>query len=240
MSSVVDSVAGSNLIGLGQYSGHNFFAPDSSIYVVDRQWKFHGLDLSTPFPYTKFIYTLPTSVVEYNVHSQQLQFGNPLVKVESTNGALMASSRYSFVVDTEDDPLIGYERNLQGTVRVLRDFDASGVERSSKRIVHAIDSGKTMNWPNGLIVNRVDSTISSTVDFYGNIMESISKNVLLDSVSGQFRGTVTRNGSKYVFSQKVMQTVDANHGGETYSFRNPSEMYNYVPFLQSMLQIQMI
>ena len=230
MASSIDSAAGSNLIGLGQYSGHNFFAPDTSIFVVSKQWKSHGLDLTNPYPYTKFIYTSLTSVVEYNAHTQQLQFGNPLVSIKSTNGALMTSSRYNFIVDAMDNPLIGYRRNLQGSVQSLQNYDASGVERSSKRVAYVIDSGKTMNWPNGLIVNRVDSTISSAVDYYGNTVVSVSKNVLLDSASGQFCGMVKWNGDKYEFSQQIMQTVNINHGGETYSFRNPSEMYNYVPF----------
>lgn len=229
MSSVIDLDAECNLIGFGQYSGRNFKSPDSS-YVVSKQWKHHGLDLTTPFPYTNFIYNSDSSVVEYNVHTQQLQFGNPLLQIVSTVGALLTSSRYNFVMDLLDSPLIGYARNLIGSVRSLQNFDSSGTVRSSNRFVFEIDSGKTMKWPDGLIVNRLDSTISTATDFYGNTVRSVAKNVLLDSLSGQFRGTVKRNGNRYLFSQRIFQTLNVTQGNETYCFSNPVGVYNYVAF----------
>ena len=229
MSSVIDSDAESNLIGFGQYSGKNFMFPDTS-YVASTQWKHHGLDLTTPFPFTNFIYNPDSSVIEYNVHTQQLQFGNPLVQIKSTNNALLTSSRYNFIMDLPDSSLVGYARNLIGSVQSLQNYDSSGTVRSSNRFVYDIDSGKTMKWPDGLIVNRLDSTISASTDFYGNTVRSFAKNVLLDSLSGQFRGTVKRNGNKYLFSQQVFQTIDVTQGNETYSFRNPVGVYNYVAF----------
>ena len=233
MVSVNDDVSKRNLIGIAQYMGRNYTSVDS-IYVVKRQWKHSGLDVTKPFTFADFVYVSPTSGsgVEYNSHTQQIQFESPLVTFESTQGpnSVASSSRYYFVMDKESSPLYGYHRNLQGNIRRVRSYDANGDERSSMRFVYALDSGLMGNWPNGLIVNLLMSTISVTTDYYGNKVSSITRNVLLDSLSGQFRGTVTYQGDKFLFKQKTLQTQSVDWFGDTIKFRNPFTQYQYVPF----------
>ena len=229
LTSVKDEVSGRNFIGKAQYAGSNYIYPDS-IYVVKKQWKHAGLDPTQAFTITEFIYDSLNSSVEYNTHTQQLQIVNPIVKVVSTNGSVASYARYDFVVDAQDSPLYGYQRNLQGTVNRVRNYDADGNECSSSQFVYSLDSGKTMNWPDGLIVNVLDKTISVTTDYYGNKTSSITENVLFDSLSGQFRGSVTRQGDKFLFTQQVMQTQSIDWQGDVVKFRNPFVQYQYVPF----------
>ena len=69
----------------------------------------------------------------------------------------------------------------------------------------ALDSGAGRNWPNGLIVNLLDSTINVSVDPNGNKMRTVDKNVLLDNESGQFMGTLRQSGPYFLFSQKILE-----------------------------------
>ena len=230
MASVNDYVSNRNLIGIAQYMGKNYSSVDS-IYVVKRQWKHNGLDSTKSFTFADFVYVSPTSSgVEYNSHTQQIQFESPLVTFESTNGSVASSSRYYFVMDKESSPLYGYRRNQQGNVKRVRSYDTDGDERNSMQFVYAVDSGLMGNWPDGLIVNLLMSTISVTTDYYGNKVSSVTRNVLLDSLSGQFRGTVTYQGDKFLFKQQVLQTQSVDWFGDTVKFRNPFTQYQYVPF----------
>ena len=230
---VVDSVSSKNLIGLAQYSGQNFWKPQN-YPVVERYWKEKSTDSTNR--YTKFTYVQPDGIVEFNAHTQQAQFIAPIVStVAFVSDDTVTKARYDFIADLKGMPLVGYQKNLQGTLKKTRRYDRSGTLRSLSRNVFALDSGAGRNWPNGLIVNLLDSTINVSVDPNGNKMRTVDKNVLLDNESGQFMGTLRQSGPYFLFSQKILekQVLESNAGSMV--FKNPVEQYSYVPFTSSPL-----
>ena len=230
---VVDSISGRNLIGLAQYSGQNFWKPQS-YPVVDRYWMADTSDSTNR--YTKFTYVQPDGIVEFNAHTQQAQFIAPVVStVAFVSNDTVTKARYDFIADLKDKPLVGYQKNLQGTLKKTRHYDRSGALRSLSRNVFALDSGAGRNWPNGLVVNLLDSTINVSVDPNGNKMRTVDKNVLLDNESGQFMGTLRQSGPYYLFSQKILEKQVLESNADSMVFKNPVEQYSYVPFTSSPL-----
>ena len=230
---VVDSASGKNLIGLAQYSGLNFSYP-MSYPVVERYWKEKSTDSTNR--YTKFTYAQPGGIVEFNAHTQQAQFIAPIVStVAFVSDDTVTKTRYDFIADLKGMPLVGYQKNLLGTLKKTRRYDRSGALRSLSRNVFALDSGAGRNWPNGLIVNLLDSTISVSVDPNGNKMRTVDKNVLLDNESGQFMGTLRQSGPYYLFSQKILEKQVLESNADSMVFKNPVEQYSYVPFTSSPL-----
>lgn len=230
---VVDSISGRNLIGLAQYSGQNFWKPQS-YPVVDRYWMADTSDSTNR--YTKFTYVQPDGIVEFNAHTQQAQFIAPIVStVAFVSDDTVTKARYDFIADLKGMPLVGYQKNLQGTLKKTRRYDRSGALRSLSRNVFALDSGAGRNWPNGLIVNLLDSTINVSVDPNGNKMRTVDKNVLLDNESGQFMGTLRQSGPYYLFSQKILEKQVLESNADSMVFKNPVEQYSYVPFTSSPL-----
>lgn len=230
---VVDSVSGRNLIGLAQYSGQNFWKPQS-YPVVDRYWKADTSDSTNR--YTSFTYAELGGIVEFNAHTQQAQFVAPAVStVAFVSNDTVTKTRYDFIADIKDRPLVGYQKNLQGTLKKIKRYDRSGALRNLTRNVFALDSGAGRNWPNGLVVNLLDSTINTTFDPSGNKMRTVDKNVLLDNESGQFRGTLRQSGPYYLFTQKILETQALENNSDGMVFKNPVEQYSYVPFTTNPL-----
>lgn len=242
MISIVEQTTKQNLIALGQYSGENFTAP-KEVTVVESFKRFHGLEsFGVASLYTEFDYGNPNNPVkpaqaEFNVHTQQPQFKNVTVKTYSTGNALpLSETKYEFVVDLKNAPLTGIAINTQGSVKKQENYDASGALRSSityKYDVYRADDKFWTNeekWPDGLYVNFLDSTHSIQTDNNGNAMSSYTKNVMMDPISGQFFGVVSKNGDKYAFTQNVLETQTVTRNGESYKFTNPIWNINYVPF----------
>ncbi|PWJ56682.1 hypothetical protein BGX12_1624 [Fibrobacter sp. UWR4] len=230
---VVDSNSSRNLIGLAQYSGHNFWKPQN-YSVVDRYWKERSTDSTNR--YTQFTYVQPNGIVEFNAHTQQAQFIAPVVNtVAFVSNDTVTKTRYDFIADLKWKTLVGYQKNLQGTLSKTRHYDRSGMLRSSSRNVFALDSGVGRNWPNGLVVNLLDSTISTTFDPIGNKISVVDKNVLLDNESGQFMGTLRQSGPYFLFSQKILERQKLNRNPDSVIFKNPVAQYSYVPFTTSPL-----
>ena len=114
---VVDSVSSKNLIGLAQYSGQNFWKPQN-YPVVERYWKEKSTDSTNR--YTKFTYVQPDGIVEFNAHTQQAQFIAPIVStVAFVSDDTVTKARYDFIADLKGMPLVGYQKNLQGTLKKL-------------------------------------------------------------------------------------------------------------------------
>ena len=202
--------------------------------VVERYWKEKSTDSTNR--YTKFTYVQPDGIVEFNAHTQQAQFIAPIVStVAFVSDDTVTKARYDFIADLKGMPLVGYQKNLQGTLKKTRRYDRSGALRSLSRNVFALDSGAGRNWPNGLIVNLLDSTINVSVDPNGNKMRTVDKNVLLDNESGQFMGTLRQSGPYYLFSQKILEKQVLESNADSMVFKNPVEQYSYVPFTSSPL-----
>lgn len=230
---VVDTISTRNLIGLAQYSGRNFWKPQN-YPVVERYWREKATDSTNR--YTKFTYAESGGIVEFNAHTQQAQFVAPVVStVAFVSDDTVTKARYDFIADLKGKPLVGYQKNLQGTLKKTRRYDRSGALRSLSRNVFALDSGAGRNWPNGLIVNLLDSTINVSVDPNGNKMRTVDKNVLLDNESGQFMGTLRQSGPYYLFSQKILEKQVLESNADSMVFKNPVEQYSYVPFTSSPL-----
>ena len=202
--------------------------------VVERYWKEKSTDSTNR--YTKFTYAQPDGIVEFNAHTQQAQFIAPIVStVAFVSDDTVTKARYDFIADLKGMPLVGYQKNLQGTLKKTRRYDRSGALRSLSRNVFALDSGAGRNWPNGLIVNLLDSTISVSVDPNGNKMRTVDKNVLLDNESGQFMGTLRQSEPYYLFSQKILEKQVLESNADSMVFKNPVKQYSYVPFTSSPL-----
>lgn len=225
---IVDSISGRNLVGLAQYSGRNFYYPQA-YPVVERYWR-EGLADSTNL-YTSFSYTQPNGIVEFNAHTLQAQFVAPMVStVAFVNDDTVTKVRYDFIADLKWKPLVGYQKNLQGTLTKTRQYDRSGALRSLSRNIFALDSGAGRNWPNGLVVNLLDSSVNVSFDPSGNRMRTVDKNVLLDNESGQFMGTLRQAGPYYLFNQKILGRQMFVTGSDSMVFKNPIAQYSYVPF----------
>ncbi len=230
---VVDTISNRNLVGLAQFSGQNYIY--SHIYpVVDRYWREKATDSTNR--YTKFTYAESGGIVEFNAHTQQAQFIAPIVStVAFVSNDTVTKARYNFIADLKDKPLFGYQKNLQGTLTKTRRYDRSGALRNLTRNVYALDSGANRNWPDGLVVNLLDSTINTAYDPSGNKMRTVNKNVLLDNESGQFRGTLSQSGPYYLFTQKILESQALENNSDSMIFKNPVKQYSYVPFTTSPL-----
>ena len=232
---IIDKESNSNLIGLVQFSGQNYTSPQA-YPVVDRFWK--GNSYNQTNRYTKFSYagTENSSIVEFNTHTQQAQFVSPEVSsVAFKNNVTVSKTTYDFVADLKDDGLVGYQKNLQGALRMVRNYDRSGTLRNRVQHVFALDSGNGRKWPNGLVINLIDSTKSMLIDPIGNRIYAMEKNVFLDNKSGLFRGTLDQVEPYYIFTQKIFEDQLLDINPDNMIFRNPVARYNYVPFDQSLL-----
>ncbi len=230
---VVDSISSRNLIGLAQYSGQNFWKPQS-YPVVDSYWNADTTDSTNR--YTKYSYAQPGGIVEFNAHTLQAQFVSPIVSsVAFVSNDTVTKARYDFIADLKWKPLFGYQKNLQGTLTRTCRYDRSGALRSLVRNVFALDSGAERNWPNGLVVNILDSSVNVSFDPSGNKMRTVDKNVLLDNESGQFMGTLRQTGPYYLFNQKILGRQMFATGSDSMVFKNPVAQYSYVPFTDNPL-----
>lgn len=232
---IVDSISNSNLIGLVQFSGQNFTSPQA-YPVVERYWSGDALD--TTNGYSKFSYAGAnnSSITEFNTHTQQAQFVSPEVSsVTFKNNVTVSKTTYDFIADLKDDALVGYQKNLQGALRMVRDYDRSGTLRSRVQNMFALDSGKGRNWPDGLVVNLMDSSASMVVDHIGNRNQKESKKLHLDNASGRFSGALVQTEPYWVYSQKILETQMLVNNPDNVVFRNTIARYNYVPFDQNPL-----
>lgn len=240
--SVLEEGAERNLIGLAQYSGANFYSPEK-IPVVSEHWVDDKMKGGAAVPHTYFVYDYNDDyegdgpgTVEYNAHTQTPQFMTPAVLVKTASGSVISKSTYNFIMDRErekkENKLSDYLRNLQGSVSEKEDYDASGAVRSVVVYNYKVDDGAGLNWPNGLVVNQLTGTASRMYDYYGNVMASTSSNILPDPISGQFRGTVSKSGDKFLLSQSVLQSQTITRNGVNYVYRVPSKAYGYAPFSQ--------
>jgi hypothetical protein len=234
---VLDKNTERNLIRFGQYSGENFLNP-GLVPVVSKHWIDDALNGATPVLYTYYAYgngaDAFSGLVEYNTHTQTPQFKNPRITIKTADGTVVSETAYEFVMDLNSlkNKYNGYLINLQGSIVEKTDYDAQGDLRSSVYYNYKINDGGDLKWPNGLVVNLLDATSSYMTDFYGNQIKSVNRNVLLDSLSGQYLGTISEAGDKYLFSQKVLHSQIIPQNGIAYEYRVPANVYSYVPFKQ--------
>ena len=95
ISSVLDLNTGLNLVGFGQYSGRNYTEPDS-VPVVVSHWVENGLKNNIDLK-TYYNYKGGSGIFAYNVHTQTIQFKNPVVEVKNSSGSLVSKTKYDFV-----------------------------------------------------------------------------------------------------------------------------------------------
>lgn len=234
---VIDTISNSNLIALVQFSGQNFTNPQA-YPVVSRFWR--GSSNDSTNNYTDFSYAGAgdASIMEFNSNTLQAQFVSPVVSsVTFANNDTMSKIAYDFIADLKDMPLIGYQKNLQGTLRLTRTYDRSGALRSSTADFFALDSGKGRRWPDGLVVNLNDSTSNVSVDYTGNRVLSSNKKVYLDNESGQFRGSFEQVEPYCLFAQKILDNQVLANNQDNMTFRNPIAQYTYAPFSQNPLSL---
>ena len=228
--SIVDNESHSNLIGLVQFSGQNFTGPQA-YPVVERSWRGNWQDSTNCYTTFSYAGNNNSSITEFNSNTLQAQFVSPEVNTKAfVNNATLSKITYDFIADLKEYPLDGYRKNLQGTLKMIRNYDRSGALRSRMQNVFTVDSGSGVNWPNGLVVNLKDSTIVMSVDPIGNRMQVESKNVLLDNESVRFRGSYRQSYPFYLFSQNILESQVLVNNSNNMTFRNPVAWYSYVPF----------
>lgn len=233
--SVIDKTSHNILLKNVQYSGDNYTAP-KNYPVVKRYWREAGSGASDELKnqYTEFDFAPSGSIVEFNAHTLMAQFMSPSIYTKDfTSHTIQKNTSYNFVVDRVGDPLVGYQKNLQGTMRVQRQYDATNTLRSLSSNLFSIDSGLGQNWPTGMVQNLLDSTKSIAYDIEGpngNRIVNGGETLLLDTISGQPRATVQKIGSNYLVSQTILgsQTFLAD-GQYTVTFRVPLQQVQYYP-----------
>lgn len=225
MRSVVDKTSKRVLLDLAQFAGENYDVP-SNYPVVYKYWKETGLEsLGKTGEYAVFDYGLGANTlytVEFNSNTLSAEFLAPSVTYYTSDNKVITSESHYFRLDTDLQPLMGFNKNLKGVEMRVSYKDALGANVKNEEYQYSVDEGIGLDWPNGLVVNRLNSTYSYVYDQFGSFSSALKYNRMLDGKSGAFCGTVDKAGGKTVFNQFILSTHRYGDGsGIEYEFSLP-------------------
>ena len=220
--SIVNKRNSRNSISYAQYYGSNYHLP-FDYPVVKKYWKETGVERfnNATSKYVQFDYIAMLLFSEFNANSQSAQFANANVVQYSADGSVLSSENFRFNVDAEKTPLVGFEKNLQGTEINSFRSDAGGWGRLRKEYSYYVDFGINNSWPKGLVVNRLEQSITEEIDDQMAKFESHEYHRLLDKTSGQFCGTLNVFNGNTVLDQLVLQSQRFDNNGYKFEFRVP-------------------
>jgi hypothetical protein len=225
MRSVVDKTSKRVLLDLAQFTGENYDVP-SNYPVVYKYWKETGLEsLGKSGQYAVFNYGLDANTlytVEFNSNTLSAEFLGPTVTYYTGDNKIITSESHFFRLDTDLQPLKGFNKNLKGVEMRMSYKDAKGTIMKDEEYQYSVDEGAGLGWPKGLVVNRLNSTYSYVYDQFGSFSSALKYNRMLDGKSGTFCGTVDKAGGKTVFNQYILSSNRYGDGsGLEYEFSLP-------------------